>query len=51
LGEHDLGDDTEAQHVDIGVKEKIVHPSYDKKDGNSDVAILVLENDIPFSSK
>ncbi|CAG9797695.1 unnamed protein product [Chironomus riparius] len=51
LGEHDLSDDTEAQHVDIPVKQKIVHPSYDKKDGNSDVAILVLENDIPFSTQ
>ncbi|XP_070505081.1 venom protease-like [Chironomus tepperi] len=51
LGEHDLNDDTEAQHVDIGIKEKIVHPSYDKKDGHSDLAILVLENDIPFSTQ
>ena len=51
MGEHDLGDDTEAQHIDIEVAQKITHPSYDKKDGNSDVAILVLENDIPFSSE
>jgi hypothetical protein len=51
LGEHDLSTDTEAQHIDIEVRDKIRYPQYDKKDGHGDVAILVLRNDIPFSGK
>lgn len=51
LGEHDLSTDTETRHVDILVKSKIPNPHYDKKDGHSDVAVLVLEDEINFTRK
>lgn len=51
LGEHDLSTDTDTQHVDIPVLKVIQHPAYDKKDGHSDLAILVLAGEIPFSSE
>jgi hypothetical protein len=51
LGEHDLSTDTETQHVDIGVARSIQYPSYDKKDGHSDLAILVLDGEIAFTRK
>lgn len=46
-----MSTDTETQHVDIAVKDIIKHPQYDKADGHSDLAILVLESPITFSSK
>lgn len=33
------------------MQDKIVHPSYDKKDGNGDIAILVLAEPISFTRK
>lgn len=51
MGEHDLNSETETQHVDIQVKEMIKHPQYDKKDGHNDMAILVLDRAIQFTSK
>lgn len=49
LGEHDLSTDTEAETVDIPVTKMIAYPKYDKKDGHSDLAILVLGEEIHFS--
>lgn len=51
LGEHDTETDTETQHIEINVISMVKHPKYDKKDGHSDLAILTLERDIPFTSK
>lgn len=51
LGEHDLSTDTEANHVDIDVVRVIPHPNYDAKDGHSDLAVLVLQNEISFTSE
>lgn len=50
LGEHDTDTDTETQHIEINVVSMVKHPKYDKKDGHSDLAILTLEKDIPFTS-
>lgn len=49
LGEHDLSTDTETNHVEIDVIRVIPHPSYDTKDGHSDLAVLVLKNQIVFT--
>lgn len=51
LGEHDTDTDTETQHIEINVVNMVKHPKYDKKDGHSDLAILTLERDIPFTSR
>jgi Trypsin len=51
LGEHDISTTTEAEHVDIPIKQKITHPNYDKKDGHTDIAILVLDGEISYTSK
>lgn len=51
LGEHDTETDTETQHIEINVVNMVKHPQYDKKDGHSDLAILTLERDIPFTSE
>lgn len=51
LGEHDLSTDTETKHVDLPVTSIIQHPNYDKKDGHSDLAILVLGGEVPFSRR
>lgn len=51
VGEHNTDIDTETQHIDINVVKKVKHPSYDKKNGHSDLAILTLERDIPFTRK
>lgn len=51
LGEHDTDTDTETRHIEINVVNMVKHPRYDKKDGHSDLAILTLEKDIPFTSK
>ena len=51
LGEHDTETDTETTHIEINVVSMVKHPKYDKKDGHSDVAILTLEHDIPFTSE
>lgn len=51
LGEHDTDTDLETRHIEINVVKTVKHPKYDKKDGHSDLAILTLERDIPFSSK
>ncbi|CRL00605.1 CLUMA_CG013865, isoform A [Clunio marinus] len=50
LGEHDLSTDSEAEHVDIPVTNIIKYPKYDKRDGRGDLAILVLADDIQFTS-
>lgn len=46
LGEHDLSTDAETKTVDIEVAQQIVHPNYDRKDGHSDMAILVLKEPV-----
>lgn len=35
----------------VNVIKAAIHPKYDKKDGHSDIAILTLEKDIPFTYK
>ncbi|XP_059611209.1 transmembrane protease serine 9-like [Phlebotomus argentipes] len=49
VGEHDLDTDTETQHLDVPVDRAIAHPEYDKEDGHSDIAIVLLKELIPFS--
>uniref|UniRef100_A0A1B0CAP3 CLIP domain-containing serine protease n=1 Tax=Lutzomyia longipalpis TaxID=7200 RepID=A0A1B0CAP3_LUTLO len=49
LGEHNLDIDTETKHYDIPVEKTVKHPQYDPKDGNSDVAVVTLQSDIPFT--
>jgi hypothetical protein len=51
LGEHDLSTDTETTHVDYLVTNKIAHPAYDKRDGHSDLAIIVVDSEINFTRK
>lgn len=49
LGEHDLSDETESRTLDVPIVRMQTHPEYDKRDGHSDIAILQLKNDVPFS--
>ncbi|XP_062557292.1 uncharacterized protein LOC134222163 [Armigeres subalbatus] len=49
LGEHDTSIDTETNHIDVVVVKMETHPSYDKKDGHSDLAVLYLANDVAFN--
>lgn len=49
FGEHDLSDETESRILDVSIDRMQAHPEYDKKDGHSDIAILKLKNDVPFS--
>ena len=51
LGEHDLSSSTETNTVDVLVAKIISQPNYDKKDGHSDMAILVLEEAVAFTSE
>lgn len=51
LGEHDLSTTSETKTQDVLVSKIIPHPNYDKKDGHSDMAILVLDNAVAFTSK
>ncbi|GAB0094788.1 venom serine protease Bi-VSP-like [Sergentomyia squamirostris] len=51
LGEHNLDIDTETQHIDIPVEKATTHPEYDAKDGHSDLAVVLLKAEIPFSEK
>lgn len=48
LGEHDTSTDTETNHIDVAVVKMEIHPSYDKKDGHSDMALLYLGEDVKF---
>uniref|UniRef100_A0A1B0DDL0 Uncharacterized protein n=1 Tax=Phlebotomus papatasi TaxID=29031 RepID=A0A1B0DDL0_PHLPP len=41
----------ETKHYDIPVARSISHPEYDPKDGHSDISVIILKQDIPFSSK
>lgn len=50
LGEHDLSITSETPTLDVLVAKIIQHPNYDKKDGHSDMAILVLEETVAFTS-
>lgn len=50
LGEHNTDIETETQTIEVPVVRTVQHPMYDKKDGHSDMAILVLGRDIPFTS-
>ncbi|XP_030380378.1 uncharacterized protein LOC115628430 [Scaptodrosophila lebanonensis] len=49
LGEHDLGTDTEARHVDINVARYESHPEYNRRNGRSDIALLYLERNVEFT--
>nr|XP_017019365.1 venom serine protease Bi-VSP-like [Drosophila kikkawai] len=51
LGEHDLSSETETTHIDINVARYVAHPEYNRRNGRSDIAILYLERNVPFSSK
>ncbi|ALC44033.1 CG1299, partial [Drosophila busckii] len=50
LGEHDLGTDAEARHVDIPVVRRESHPDYNRRNGRGDIAILYLERNVEFIS-
>lgn len=49
LGEHDLSvsDDGDTQDIKIVKSER--HPSYNKRDGTSDISVLYLDHDADFS--
>lgn len=49
LGEHDTSTDGETNHVDVPVVRYESHPSYDKKDGHTDLAVLFMEFEVQFS--
>lgn len=51
LGEHNLDKEDETKTIDVNVIKAAIHPKYDKKDGHSDLAILTLEHDIPFTNR
>lgn len=50
LGEHDLSTDNESHHVDINIEKTILHPDYDKKDGHSDLSLIVLKNIVTLTN-
>ncbi|XP_052890119.1 venom serine protease Bi-VSP-like isoform X1 [Anopheles moucheti] len=49
LGEHDTSTDAETKHVDVPVVRYETHPSYDKKDGHTDLAVLYMEYEVQFN--
>uniref|UniRef100_A0A182HTN0 Uncharacterized protein n=1 Tax=Anopheles arabiensis TaxID=7173 RepID=A0A182HTN0_ANOAR len=49
LGEHDTSTDAETKHIDVPVVRYESHPSYDKKDGHTDLAVLYMEFEVQFS--
>uniref|UniRef100_A0A182P274 CLIP domain-containing serine protease n=1 Tax=Anopheles epiroticus TaxID=199890 RepID=A0A182P274_9DIPT len=51
LGEHDTSTDAETRHIDVPVVRYESHPSYDKKDGHTDLAVLYMEFEVQFSGK
>lgn len=51
LGEHDLSTDSETNHIDIPIQKYITHPNYDKRDGHSDISILLLESEVGFTKR
>uniref|UniRef100_A0A336KGF2 CSON007431 protein n=1 Tax=Culicoides sonorensis TaxID=179676 RepID=A0A336KGF2_CULSO len=44
------GADAQSRTVDVPVARMQAHPEYDKKDGHSDIAILLLKNDVQFTN-
>lgn len=51
LGEHDTSTDTEAVTEDFAVTRVSAHRDFDKKDGNSDIAILYMDRDAAITCK
>uniref|UniRef100_A0A182QVG8 CLIP domain-containing serine protease n=1 Tax=Anopheles farauti TaxID=69004 RepID=A0A182QVG8_9DIPT len=49
LGEHDTSTDAESNHVDVPIVRYETHPSYDKKDGHTDLAVLYMQYEVQFS--
>ncbi|XP_052865804.1 venom serine protease Bi-VSP-like isoform X1 [Anopheles cruzii] len=49
LGEYDTSTDAETNHVDVPVTRYETHPSYDKKDGHTDLAVLFMASEVQFS--
>ncbi|CAD7083359.1 unnamed protein product [Hermetia illucens] len=49
LGEHDLRDDGETQHVDIPIAEKVQHPGFNPDTIHFDVAVISLTSDVAFT--
>lgn len=49
VGEHDLSKENEARR-DIEITKQIKHQNYDRADGHSNLAILVLNSTITFTS-
>uniref|UniRef100_A0A182J2A7 CLIP domain-containing serine protease n=1 Tax=Anopheles atroparvus TaxID=41427 RepID=A0A182J2A7_ANOAO len=49
LGEHDTSTDGETNHIDVPVTRYEQHPSYDKKDGHTDLAVLFMEREVQFN--
>ncbi|XP_055373282.1 venom serine protease Bi-VSP isoform X2 [Condylostylus longicornis] len=50
LGENDLSKETETEYVDIPVQKTYVHPKYDRRDGHSDIAVLRLNQNAPYTN-
>lgn len=51
LGEHDTSIETEAVTEDFKVTKVTAHNSYDRKDGNSDIAIVYMDRDAEITRK
>lgn len=49
LGEHDLSVTTDGDTQDIKITRSEKHPSYNKRDGTSDISVLYLEHDAVFT--
>lgn len=49
LGDHDLSTETETNHVNVGVKQIIMHADYDTHTMDNDVALLQMARKVEFS--
>lgn len=49
LGEHDISSTTDGVVQDVKVIRTEKHPSYNRRDGTNDLAILYLERDVDIN--
>ena len=52
LGEHQIGSETDgASPIDLAVRNKTLHPDYNPRNFDNDVAILTLNESVTFTEK
>ena len=52
LGEHEIGSETDgASPIDLAVRSKTLHPDYNPRNFDNDVAILTLNETVTFTEK